>query len=62
MKRWQVLLGALAMLALYGWVGSMDRADAEAERSHYCEMVEAWEQSGGEYGWPPYDGKCEGED
>lgn len=59
MKRWQVLLGALAMLALYGWIGTMDRDDAKAMQSHYCSMVEAWHNSNGQHGWPPYKGECE---
>lgn len=61
MKRWQVLLAALALLALYGWIGSEDRKHAEAMQSQYCSMVEAWHESGGQYGWPPYQGECKGD-
>ena len=25
----------------------------EPEQDHRCEMVAKWEQTGGEYGWPP---------
>ena len=52
------LLIAAAMLAAYGWVGSMDRADAERQQDQYCEMVELWEKTKGNSGWPPYKGEC----
>lgn len=41
-------------------LGLAGQADYEAEQmqvSLYCEMVEAWDRSGGEYGWPAYDGR-----
>jgi hypothetical protein len=30
----------------------------QEEAEIYCEMVEIYEQTGGQYGWPPYKGKC----
>ena len=36
-----------------------DYKDAVQAQSLYCEMVQAWKQSGGEYGWPPFNGECE---
>ena len=36
-----------------------DYKDAVEAQSHYCEMVQAWKQSGGQYGWPPFNGECE---
>ena len=36
-----------------------DYKDAVQAQSLYCEMVAAWDQSGGEYGWPPFNGECE---
>lgn len=39
---------AAAVLAAYGWVGSIDRADSEREAEHYSEMVCAG-------AWPDYD-------
>ena len=36
-----------------------DYKDAVEAQSHYCEMVQAWHDSRGEYGWPPFNGECE---
>ena len=58
MKRWQVLLLGAALVAAYGWIGSMDRQDAEREREQYCDMVQLWHDTNGDAGWPPYNGEC----
>ena len=58
MKPWQGILIGLALLALYGLVGNGDVRDEQAQRDRYCDMVELWGQTGGEAGWPPYNGKC----
>ena len=51
---------ALAMFfALVLFVSNEDFKDAQQARSLYCEMVDAWHQSGGEYGWPPFEGECD---
>ncbi len=52
-----VLIGA-AMIGAYGWIGSMDRAEAERQADQYCEMVDIWHKSNGNAGWPPYKGEC----
>jgi hypothetical protein len=44
------LIIAALMFAAYGWVGSMERADAEREAEHYAEMVCAG-------AWPDYDNR-----
>ena len=50
----------LAMFfALMILVSNEDFKDAHQAQSLYCEMVAAWHQSGGEYGWPPFEGECE---
>ena len=50
---------ALAMFfALVLFVSNEDFKDAQQARSLYCEMVDAWHTSGGEYGWPPFEGEC----
>jgi len=36
-----------------------DYKDAVEAQSHYCEMVAAWHDSKGQYGWPPFNGECE---
>jgi len=57
MKIVYVLICA-ALLGAYGLIGSMDRADAEQQQDHYCEMVQLWEETNGDAGWPPYKGEC----
>ena len=59
MKSWQAMLIGLALLALYGLVGSADMQDSQDDRARYCSMVELWAETGGDAGWPPYNGKCE---
>ena len=61
MKRWQLLLLGAAMLAALGFVGNADRKEAERHAEQYCEMVEIYHESGGEHGWPPYNGECDDE-
>lgn len=41
------------ILALYG---CSDTHTQDAEKKHYCEMVQEFERSQGEYGWPAYKG------
>ena len=33
-------------------------SELEMQHQHYCEMVQIFKSSGGEYGWPPYKGEC----
>ena len=59
MKRWQAILIGLALLAVYGLVGNGDVQDEQAQRDRYCDMIELWAETGGDAGWPPYNGNCE---
>jgi len=59
MKRLQVVLTAFGFLVALGLVGNADREEAERQRAQYCDMVEMWHDTGGNAGWPPYDGECE---
>jgi len=52
-------LGAALFLAMLSIVGNMEAEDRKQERERYCEMLEIWNETGGEYGWPPYKGDCE---
>jgi len=40
-------------------MSSGEREIQRAENEHYCFMVEMWEQSRGENGWPDYEHKYE---
>lgn len=55
----KVILGMAAFLAVMVLIGNMEAEDAKAEREHYCKMLDIYEKTDGEYGWPPYKGECE---
>ena len=48
------VIGALGLM-----LGQHERNEEEIQRQHYCEMVQIHKDSGGQYGWPAYDGECE---
>jgi hypothetical protein len=47
----------LAVFILFGIVGAMDVQEEERQHAEYCEMVRLWKQTGGQAGWPAYDGE-----
>lgn len=54
-------LGVIALALVFTSVillSNEDYKDAVEAQSHYCEMVQAWHDSRGEYGWPPFNGEC----
>jgi hypothetical protein len=63
------VLGMAALTATLLFVGNLDRQDAEADQSRYCEMVGLWELDADlgikpedRNGWPPFKNiNCEGE-
>ena len=58
MKIRYFLIAAL-LIALYGWVGAMDAEEEQRQQDRYCEMVELYEETNGDAGWPAYKGKCD---
>ena len=52
-------IGAALFLAMLSIVGNMNAEDKRQERERYCEMLDIWNETDGEYGWPPYKGDCE---
>ena len=52
-------LGAALFLAMLSIVGNMNAEDKRQERERYCQMLELWNDTDGEYGWPPCKGDCE---
>lgn len=44
-----VLIGALVVI-----LGSMTEDDLQRDRDLYCEMVQLYEATDGDYGWPDY--------
>lgn len=43
-----------AFILLLGAVGSLDAQDADNRQALYCSMVEAYQKTNGEHGWPDY--------
>ena len=53
-------LGFLAIagiIAVMGIVGQADYEEEQRQAEQYCEMVRLWKQTGGQAGWPAYDGE-----
>ena len=52
------VLGGLVVLGLIALGNVIDGQpdDLEQQRALYCEMVETFKNTGGEYGWPDYKG------
>lgn len=57
MKRYQVILIGLALLAAFGLLGSLDKEEEERQVQEYCEMVKLWKTTKGQAGWPAYNGE-----
>lgn len=53
-----LVLGGLVVLGLIALGNVIDDQpdDLEQQRALYCEMVETFKNTGGEYGWPDYKG------
>jgi len=59
MKATIAVLTLAMFFALMILVSNEDFKDSQQAQSLYCEMVSAWQQSGGEFGWPPFEGECD---
>jgi len=54
----RVILGAtIAALIAALYLTAPDTIEEQAQLDRYCEMVEVWDETDGEYGWPPYNGR-----
>ena len=56
-KRYQVILAAIGLIAAMSFVGQSDLEEAERQQAEYCEMVKLWKQTKGQAGWPAYNGE-----
>ena len=52
-----LVVGLLILTIVLGIVGRIDQTEVISQHEEYCYMVEMYEQSGGENGWPPYKGE-----
>lgn len=50
-----LVISLFTMAILYFGVSHGD--ELSTQQRHYCEMVAIFDQSGGEYGWPPFEGR-----
>ena len=57
MTRIQSIILLIVLLVLFGIAGGMDADEADRQQKQYCEMVKLWKESGGEKGWPAYNGE-----
>jgi len=58
----RVLIGAILAVCLVAlYVTAPEQSEAERQAEEYCEMVEIWDNTNGDAGWPPYKGRegCE---
>jgi len=57
MNRIKTFLAFTAIIVAMGIAGHMDVEEEERQQEQYCEMVKLWKESGGEKGWPAYNGE-----
>lgn len=56
-KRYQVILAIIGIVIAMGIVGQSDLEEEQRQADQYCDMVKMWKESGGEKGWPAYNGE-----
>jgi len=52
MKRYIVAISLAITLGLVAWLCNTE--EPTEEQQNYCEMVDIWNDTDGEYGWPDY--------
>lgn len=57
LKRYQVILAIIGIVIALGIVGKFGYEEEQRQADQYCEMVKLWKQSGGQSGWPAYNGE-----
>lgn len=50
-------LAVIGLILAMSIVGQFDYEEEQRQVERYCEMVQLWKQSGGQAGWPAYDGE-----
>ncbi len=56
LKRYEIIILILILLAAFGMLGTMDAEEAELEAKAYCAMVAEYKATNGKSGWPAYQG------
>ena len=52
-------IGMAVFIAVYLIAGNHDLHDLQSQDAGYCELVDIWHQTGGDFGVPPYRGECD---
>jgi len=52
MKNYILVTCLAAALGLVAWITNSE--EPMPEEAQYCEMVDVWQDTDGEYGWPDY--------
>jgi hypothetical protein len=47
---------AILSLAILSWISHDLYSHESEQQARYCQMVDAWQDSGGDIGWPDYNG------
>ena len=50
-------LAIAGIITVMGIAGQFDYEEERRQTVQYCEMVRLWKQTGGQAGWPAYDGE-----
>lgn len=58
MNNYIVVLIAIMLFAAVLMVNSLDKRSEAKERDLYCDMVQQFKDTDGQYGWPAYKGEC----
>ena len=53
-----IVLIAIVLLSAVLVVNSLDKRSEANERDLYCDMVQQFKDTNGQYGWPAYKGEC----
>ena len=51
------ILAVVGLIIAMSIVGQSDYEEQQRQAVQYCEMVRLWKQTGGQAGWPAYDGE-----
>ena len=54
---YETILVAAGVITAMSFAGQFDYEEEQRQIAQYCEMVNLWKQSGGQSGWPAYDGE-----
>ena len=54
----KIAIAAALFIGSLALVGTGDYEEAKASHYRYCEMVQIWNETNGDAGWPPYKGEC----